>query len=103
MPTLRRDELPVALLERMAQILKILAHPHRLRLIDILQRRREAPVHKLTEAVDLPQAAVSHHLSLLRRVGLVRCTRRGKESWYAVDDERPLFILECIRRHGGKR
>ena len=38
------DELPVELFERMADVLRVLAHPKRLRIIEILQAETEAPV-----------------------------------------------------------
>jgi DNA-binding transcriptional ArsR family regulator len=91
-------ELPVELLERMAGVLKILAHPQRLKLMEVLQRVGEAPVHALMERVPMPQATISQHLNQMRRAGLVRALRRGKEVWYSIADPSALTILDCMRK-----
>ena len=101
--TLTRS-LPVALLERMAQVLRVLAHPHRLQVVELLERTGTAPVSRIQVALGLPQSVTSQHLGQMKRVGLVRAERRGKEVWYAIDDHRALTILGCIRKnHGGDR
>lgn len=84
-------------LERMAQVLRLLAHPHRLKLIELLERN-PAAVHSLVASLDLPQGTVSQHLNQMRRLGLVAAERRGKEVWYKIADPRALTILGCIRK-----
>jgi len=44
-----------------------------------------------------PQAALSQHLSQMRRAGLLTARRRGQEVWYAIADPHALTILNCIR------
>ncbi len=97
-----RAALPVELLERMAQVLKLLAHPQRLQIIEQLEGAGEAPVHEIIDRLDLPQPVASQHLNQMRRVGLVACERRGKEVWYRIADPRSVTILNCIRGKGGK-
>jgi DNA-binding transcriptional ArsR family regulator len=91
-------ELSVDVLERMASALKVLAHTHRLKMVEMLEREGESPVHAITSRLNLPQATVSQHLNQMRRAGLVRAARRGKEVWYSIADPSSLTILECIRR-----
>ena len=90
--------LPDALLDAMAEVLRLLAHPQRLRIVEILERCGTAPVHEIVEALDLPQGATSQHLGLMKKVGLVESERRGREVWYRVADPRALTILNCIRK-----
>lgn len=85
----------------MAGALKILAHPCRLKLVEILQREGELPVHVLIERLHVPQATISQHLNQMRRAGLVRAARKGKEVWYDIADPSALTILDCIRRKQG--
>ena len=73
------NDLSPEILERMAQVLKLLAHPQRLKIIDFLDRQGESPVHAIMEALDVPQAATSLHLTQMKRVGLVAADRHGKE------------------------
>lgn len=83
-------------------MLKLLAHPHRLKIIEILENVEEAPVHEIVEQLGLPQGATSQHLNKMRRANLIGAERRGKEVWYRIADRRSLTILNCIRGKGGK-
>jgi DNA-binding transcriptional ArsR family regulator len=85
----------------MAKVLKLLAHPYRLKIVDLLETGGDAPVHRLVERLSLPQAVTSNHLKKMRRVGLVESERRGKEVWYSVGDRRSLTILNCMRAKKG--
>lgn len=96
---IREGRLTAEALARAAEALKILAHPQRLRIIEILEREQEVPVHALIEETALPQPVVSQHLTQMRRTGLVTAARRGKEMWYSIADERALSILDCICNH----
>ena len=95
------NELPVELLQRMAEVLKVLAHPHRLKIVEILKLQQEAPVHAIIARLGLPQATISQHLNQMRRVGLVKARRDGKEVWYSIADPSSLTILDCIQKKRG--
>ncbi|MFH0909261.1 MAG: metalloregulator ArsR/SmtB family transcription factor [bacterium] len=92
------EALPVELLERVAAILRLLAHPQRLRLVEFLEGRKEAPVYEIMAHLGISQAVTSQHLNQMKRLGLVRSSRRGREVWYGIADPRCLRILNCIRR-----
>jgi len=96
---IRQGKLKVESLQNAAETLKILAHPQRLRLIEVLEREQEVPVHALIEETGFPQAVVSQHLNQMRRSGLLSAERRGKEMWYSITDSRALSILNCICTH----
>ncbi len=96
--------LPVELLERMAVVLRVLAHPCRLKIIELLEGEKHAPVTRIQTVLNLPQAVTSQHLGHMKRVGLLSATRQGKEVWYSIADRRALTILGCIRKnHGGSK
>ncbi len=95
------QNLSIADLARMAKVLKLLAHPYRLKIVDILETEDSVPVHVLMERLGLPQAVVSNHLQKMLRAGLVARQRRGKEVWYSVGDRRSLTILNCMRAKKG--
>lgn len=98
-PCLRQGKLTAEALARAAETLKILAHPQRLRIIEILEREQEVPVYALIEETGFPQSVVSQHLNQMRRIGLLSSDRRGKEMWYSITDPRALSILNCICTH----
>jgi ArsR family transcriptional regulator len=94
----RREPLSPEWLEKMAHALGVLAHPLRLRIVEILEDRTEAPVHEITELMGVAQAAASHHLNKMKSAGLIRSERRQKEMWYRIADPDSLTILNCIRK-----
>lgn len=96
----KRIALSMELLARMAETLKLLAHPQRLKIIDILDRHGAAPVYRIAQELGLPSAATSQHLNQMKRVGLIAAQRHGREVRYAVLDQRALTILGCIRKNG---
>ena len=89
--------LPVEMLGRMAQVLRLLAHPHRLKVVEILDGRDRVPVRRIAEWLALPPAATSQHLNQMKRIGLLESERHGKEVWYRIADRRCINILKCIR------
>jgi len=88
-------------LDRVSRMLKLLAHPHRLKVVEALEEMGEAPVHRIMERVGLDQAPMSQHLTLMRRAGLLDSRREGREIWYGLSDRRCLGILNCIRDKRG--
>ena len=92
-----QDELTIEYLGRVAQMLRLLAHPHRLKIVEALDAGGAQPVFALMERVGLAQAPMSQHLNLMRRSGLVESRRRGREVWFDIADRRCLNILNCIR------
>ena len=96
-----KKELALPLLRRMAEMLKVLAHAQRLKIVNVLECAESAPVFAIMEQVGLSQATASHHLNAMRRVGLLKSERRGKEVWYSIADPRALTILDCIRKKTG--
>jgi len=90
-------------LERLAAVLRLLAHPDRLRIVGRLERGGAAPVHKLMDDLDCAQGALSQHLNHMKRAALVQAERRGKEVWYSIADRRAVQVLRCICRQKGKQ
>lgn len=70
---------------RMARVAKALGDPVRLQLVDVLRRHAgKVCVCELVPLFDLSQPTVSHHLKVLRRVGIVGCERVGLWAYYFV-------------------
>ena len=79
-----------------ADMLRTLAHPARLRIVDALNTAGELPVCEITDYLNIAQSATSQHLNHMRRVGLLKTERRGKAVWYSIADVRPIALLNCI-------
>jgi DNA-binding transcriptional ArsR family regulator len=66
-----------------ALVLKALGEPRRVEILELL-RRGPRSVAEITEEVEVTQQAVSQHLAVLDRAGLVEARREGTRSVYAV-------------------
>jgi ArsR family transcriptional regulator len=75
--------------ERVSPLLKALADPVRLRLLSLVASHAdgEACVCDLTEAFDLSQPTISHHLKVLHRIGLLDRSKRGVWVYYKIRSE----------------
>jgi len=78
-----------------AAVIKALAHPSRLMIIDELARG-ERCVCELTELVGHDISTVSKHLSLLKENGLVEDEKRGKQVYYRLKIPYILNIFHCV-------
>jgi DNA-binding transcriptional ArsR family regulator len=65
-------------------IFKSLADPTRRAIFERLSRHGEQTVRILTDAAGVSQPAVSKHLKVLKRAGLVRARRQGRQTHYSV-------------------
>src|SRR5215208_3928421 len=84
--------------EELAETLKALASPARLRLlVELLDGERT--VEQLAAAADLGASATSHHLRILRALRLVRAHRAGRHVNYALHDHHISDLLAAVRHH----
>lgn len=91
------DYLPMDFLVQVADVIKVLGHPHRLRIVDVLEREGELPVGRVGELCELPQSQTSQHLSQMRRLGIVAGRREGNQVFYQLDGVQPHTIIKCLR------
>ncbi len=71
--------------DALAEALKALAHPARLRILRLLANRGTCICGDLVEAMPLSQATVSQHLKVLKQVGLVEGAIDGQRSCYCIN------------------
>jgi ArsR family transcriptional regulator len=71
----------------LAQAFKALGDPVRLRLVSLIGAHQggEACVCELTDAFDLTQPTISHHLKVLREAGIITSERRGTWVYYRLE------------------
>lgn len=98
MMTVRDRLIPMDRLEQAAEVLRVLAHVHRLRICELLRLRRMS-VNELAEELGIPANAVSQHLNLMKAHGILDREREGKTVHYKVVDSRPCWLLDCIANH----
>jgi ArsR family transcriptional regulator, nickel/cobalt-responsive transcriptional repressor len=71
---------------RCAQLLKAIADPERLRIVQCL-RRGSRNVGEMADSLDLEIANVSHHLGVLRQSGFVIAVKQGRFVVYSLNPE----------------
>ena len=87
-------------LEQAAECLRVLAHPHRLRVIQMLLQA-DFTVGELADACEINSAMMSDHLRLMKRCGFLECERDGRRKFYRVADDHLTEILACIEDRFG--
>lgn len=65
-------------LEISSEILRALAHPLRMRILEFIDQHRLINVNKIYSSLNLEQSITSQHLRILRQAGLVETEREGK-------------------------
>ena len=78
-----------------AKIVKALAHPTRLFIVDQLAKQ-EICVCKLTERVGADMSTVSKHLSVLKSAGIVSDEKRGNQVFYRLSCPCLLDLFDCV-------
>ena len=84
-------------LSHAAECLRTLAHPHRLRMAEMLLQGRYT-VGQLAEACDITSPVASGHLRLLQRCGMFAAERDGRNVYYRVTEPCLRDIMACIRK-----
>ena len=83
-----------------AECLRTLAHPHRLRMVQMLLQGQYT-VGDLAEACGLPSAMASEHLRLMQRCGFLTSEKDGRKVYYRVAEPQLSSIMKCIEDRFG--
>jgi DNA-binding transcriptional ArsR family regulator len=94
--------LPMERLEQAALMMRVLAHPHRLRICELLMHQRIC-VNAIAEHLRIPSNAASQHLGILKAYGILGSEREGKTVYYRVISPQPAWMLSCIRNHSPQK
>ncbi len=97
-----RPAIPLGVLELAAETLKAVAHPVRLRIVDLLGHSGEMNVGQLVETLDAKPAITSQQLGLMKDRGIVACRRDGNRVYYRLVNPNLMRVLDCIRDHCAK-
>jgi len=92
-------ELPVdKVLEEAAECLRVMAHPVRLKMVNILMQG-EFAVHEIAELCETSASQTCEHLRLLKGHGLLSSERRGRTVYYKIASARLPRLIEYITAH----
>jgi DNA-binding transcriptional ArsR family regulator len=89
-------------LEQAAECLRTLAHPHRLRMVQMMLLGRYT-VGELAEACGIQSHMASEHLRLMKHCGLLGSERDGRKTYYRVAEPHLASIMQCVETRFGSR
>ena len=90
------DDATRALFDAQAAVLKAMAHPTRLFIVDRLSHGEKC-VCELTEMIGADVSTVSKHLSILKNAGIVRDEKRGTQVFYRLEMPCVLKFFSCVQ------
>jgi DNA-binding transcriptional ArsR family regulator len=80
-----------------ADVFNAIAEPRRREIIDMLVGGRAHAVGDLVTRLRIPQPAVSKHLGVLRKVGVVSVTRQGQRRLYRLEAEKLKPVHDWVK------
>jgi DNA-binding transcriptional ArsR family regulator len=81
---------------KIAELLKVLAHPVRLCIVRGLVDNGECNVTYMQNCMDTPQSTISQHLQKLRSAGIVEGRRNGLEIYYRVSSDEVINLINIL-------
>lgn len=79
-----------------AQMLKTIAHPVRLCIINGLLKKGECNVSYMQSCLGTPQSTLSQHLQKLRMEGIIESRRNGLEIYYQIKSDRVEALMKAL-------
>jgi ArsR family transcriptional regulator len=95
MPNMKMTASQKARSQARASVLKALAHPTRLFMVEMLSDKAYC-VNEITERIGADVSTVSKHLSILKNAGLILDEKRGKQVYYRLRMRCALNFLDCV-------
>ncbi len=86
------------LFNKMAEFFKILGDTTRIKILFALDKN-EMCVCDIANALSMSKSSISHQLGTLRRSGIVKCRKQGKEVYYMLDDNHVKQVFEIAEEH----
>ncbi len=86
------------MLENAAECLKVMAHPVRLKIVNVLMQG-EFAVHEIAEVCKTSPNQTCEHLRLLKGHGFLSSERRGRTVYYKIASPQLPGLLECIQNN----
>ena len=97
----KTTQLDLDALTNAAECLRILAHPNRLQIVQMLLTGKKFSVGDIAEACELAQPTTSDHLRLMQRCGFLHSERDGRTVYYSIAEPHLKDIMNCIRKRFG--
>ncbi len=83
-------------LDHAAELLKVVAHPGRLQILQLFEKDEKLCVSEITEKTRQDQPTVSHHLILMKDRGILNSGREGQKVFYSLAIPQLMKLLDCV-------
>lgn len=80
----------------MSDVLKAVAHPLRIGIVDLLLQTDELTVTEIYSTLKIQQPEASRQLAVLKNAGIVICKKDGTTRYYSLSDKSISQLLNCI-------
>ncbi|MCD6202015.1 MAG: helix-turn-helix transcriptional regulator [Bacteroidales bacterium] len=94
-----KRKLSLEQLERATNILKAIAHPMRISILNYLEEKGSLTVTEIHNLLGIEQSTTSHHLGILKDKGVLASKREGKNTYYFLKYDNINQILDCISKN----
>ena len=84
--------------QHVAEVLKAVAHPVRLQIIELLEHGEKC-VGDMVEKLGIPQAVASQQLVLMKDKDVLQCRRDGTRAFYSIKNLNVIKLLHCVYHH----
>ncbi|MCX6225936.1 MAG: metalloregulator ArsR/SmtB family transcription factor [Bacteroidia bacterium] len=91
-------ELKPEQLEKAANMLKAIAHPVRIAILNLLEDGQKLTVTEIHEKLDIEQSTTSHHLGILKDKDILSSKRNGKNTYYFLKHDQLSKVVDCISK-----
>src|SRR3989338_543440 len=79
-----------------AKMLKSVAHPVRIEIINHLMEKKSLTVNDLKERLKITRSMTSQHLAVLKSAGIVACDKQANACHYFIRNRNVLKLLDCV-------
>ena len=88
--------------EYASEILKTIAHPVRLQIVELLQAK-EMCVGDIVKALTSKQAITSQQLNMMKDKGVLSCRHEGTRVYYHIENKNVIKLLHCFNDHSQRK
>lgn len=95
---MKTREISIDKLQLVAKILKAIAHPVKLQILETLEQEEPLDVSTICERIQFScdVSMISHHLAKLKDNGILQSEKKGKQVFYSISDRNILQIFDCM-------
>lgn len=83
-------------LNKIAELLKGIAHPLRIAIIELLTQSEELSVTEIYSSLEIDQPEASRQLNILKQLGAVKCRKEANSRYYSLAKKEIVQLIECM-------